>query len=427
MKLRTISDVIHKEGLVYALYTIEQRAIPNMIDGLKPVHRFFVYSANHGSNEFRKVAAVGGSVAEFGYHHGETSANEAGSILCAKWANNINLVDGRGFFGSRLVKSPSSPRYIYCKTSEMFNHIYQDMDLIPEHPDEEHEPPKHYLPIIPVVLMNGVYGIAKAYATNIPPHDPKSIVNACIQYLKGKDFSLEYKYPLFRGTIENGAMHGLYELHGKTKLIINEIPYKFNREKYNELLIDLEAKGYIVSYIDDSKEDFKYIVTLKREYAAKLTHEKIMKDFRLVENINPNINVILDGNLIHFDTPDDLLKRFVDYRLTVYQQRIDKKRVVIDQQLKKAKSKIIFIQRMIDQPDSLKGLTKKKAIELIDSWEGCEEPEYLVSMNIYHLTTDELEKLHQDVKKLEKELEYWKDATPSKVYLSDLTTLLKKM
>lgn len=424
---RTTLDLIQNEGLRYALYVIMQRAIPNMVDGFKPVHRFFVHSAMKArGDDFKKVASIGGNVAEYGYHHGEESANDAGSALCATWCNNVNLLNGRGFFGSRLVRKPSEARYIYCKLSPEFKKIYQDNDLVPVHDDPEHEPPSYYLPIIPTVLLNGISGIAKAYATNIPSHSLQSLTEGCMAYLKDKPFKLDVQIPAFKGTVQDGVITGLYDMQGKTKLHITEIPPRFDRVGYLEVLNKLKEKGIIVSYNDLSKDDFEYEIVLKREYANSAKHERILKDFKLTENTNPNINVIHEGKLEHFDTAEDLLKAFVDFRLGVYQQRIDKKIRETEEAVSRANARAAFIKHMTENPDSLKGLTRKQAIELISSWEGCSHhAETLVQMNIYHLTTDEIEKLLADLVILIKDLNHWKTTTPDAEYMLDLKDLLK--
>lgn len=425
---RSIKDVIQVEGLDFALYTIYSRAIPHLIDGFKPVHRYFIHSAMQGGNEFKKVASIAGAVAIYGYHHGEASVEDALSLMAAHWCNNVPLFDRDGFFGSRLVKKPGEARYIKCKLSAAFKAIYMDNGLTQAHEDPEHLPPAFYLPIIPMVLVNGFSGIAKAYATNIPPYDPISVLNGCIGYLNGKDFKLDLKYPHFKGDIKDGTLYGTYELQGKTKLIITEIPVKWDRVKYIAILEKLKEKEIVVSYKDQSKTDFRYEITLKREYANGLTHEKILKDFSLTENANPNINVIYNGKLCSYATPEDLLKDFVNVRLEYYQKRIDKRIQELEIQFALASAKVCFIDHMLAKPDALKGLTRGAATDLIRTWDGCEKhAETLVQMNIYHLTTDERDKLIAEVEEIKKKLDYWKNTTPKIEYLNDLNVLAKKL
>jgi len=425
---KKISDYIRNEAMEYALYTINNRAIPHMFDGFKPVHRYFVYSALKGGSGFQKVAAIGGAVAMYGYHHGEGAAEDAGSLIAAGWCNNLPLFDRDGFFGSRLVKKPGAARYIKCRVSPIMKAIYQDDDLLPVHHDPEHIPPAHYLPIIPMVLVNGFTGIAKAYATNIPPHCPASVIKGCESYLNGKDFELSLKYPEFRGTIEDGVLKGIYQLQGKTKLIISEIPPKYDREKYLTLLNKLKEKGNVLAYKDRSREQFLFEVTLKREYANTLNDAKILKDFGLCENINPNLNVIYNGKMRAYSSPEAILRDFVDIRLSFYQQRIDKRIAETEEAIRKAQAKHAFITYMVEYPEALKGMTRAQSIAHIEPLQHCAGyGDMLVQMNIYHLTTDELEKLLMDLIAKREELERWKNTTPKDEYLKDLKDLSKKL
>jgi len=159
-----ISKVAANEWKSFAMYTVESRAIPNMIDGLKPVQRFYLYSSILNSKkEFKKVSAVSGIISDYGYNHGESSAAGAGQLMAATWNNNICLIEGRGSFGTRLVQEAGAARYVYTRLSDNFNKYMKDIDLSPVHEDPEHEPPAFYLPIIPMVLVNGTKGIATGF------------------------------------------------------------------------------------------------------------------------------------------------------------------------------------------------------------------------------------------------------------------------
>lgn len=123
-----------------------------------------------------------------------------------------------------------------------------------------------------------------------------------------------------------------------------------------------------------------------------------------------------------------MLKDFVDIRIGVYQQRIDKRIQETKEALDKALAKVDFIDQMIAQPDALKGLSRSEAVKLVSTWTGCENhAEILVAMNIYHLTTDERQKLEDEANELRKQLKYWEETTPKTEYLNDLKELSKKL
>ncbi|WWQ13145.1 DNA topoisomerase II large subunit [Morganella phage vB_Mm5] len=427
---RSLVSVINNEALEYSTYVVTDRAIPHFIDGFKPSQRFFLYSALKQSSGMNKVATIAGRVSEYGYHHAESAASDAGQLMVADWANNIPLFEKDGFFGSRLVKKPSAPRYTFCALSEMFNRIYKDHDLAPENPDPEIKTPLHYLPIIPMVLVNGADGIAVGYATSIPMYDPISVTESVRNVLNGKKPTLKYKYPKFNGVYTDDAMIGVYELVGKTKLILKEIPYKFNREQYITLLKKLVDKKRIVSYVDDSdKNGFCYNITLKRDYSDNLTseelHEKIITDFSLREKFNPNLNVYYN-ELLHFDNSEDLLIKFVDIRKSFYQIKIDKMIAGIKEKIKFGNAKIEFITNINNGTIVLSGMTKQQAIDEICKHENLAVySDKLVSLNIYMLTTDERDNLAKQVADLHAELSVWESTTPEEQYLADIDNLHK--
>ena len=124
-----LSNVASREWKSFAMYTVENRAIPNMIDGLKPVQRFYLYSSiQNTKRDFKKVSAVSGIISDYGYNHGEGSAAGSGQLMAATWNNNICLVEGRGSFGTRLIQDAGAPRYVYTKLSSNFEKYIKDVD-----------------------------------------------------------------------------------------------------------------------------------------------------------------------------------------------------------------------------------------------------------------------------------------------------------
>lgn len=120
--VRGLKSIIDNEALAYAMYTVENRAIPNMIDGLKPVQRFVVARAlelgKGNRDKFHKLASIAGGVADLGYHHGEGSAQDAGALMANTWNNNYPILDGQGNFGSRLVQEAAASRYIFARVGK---------------------------------------------------------------------------------------------------------------------------------------------------------------------------------------------------------------------------------------------------------------------------------------------------------------------
>lgn len=442
MKLnpRNLQSIIDNEALAYAMYTVEERAIPNMMDGLKPVQRFVIYRAlqmSKGNKEkFHKVASVAGGVSDAGYHHGEGSAAGTAVLMANNWNNNCALLDGQGNFGSRLVQEGGAPRYVYCRVSDAFRDIYKDTEYAPVHKDLEHLPPKHYLPIIPTVLLNGVKGIATGYSTSILPHSLESVVECTKLAIQGKlDKEPTVQFPKFKGQIvpsENGVeLRGVYRFISRTQIDISEIPYKWERTAYvDKILEPLVDKGYITYDDQCGRDGFGFRIKLRKDYVLddneEARHERIMKDFGLIQKV-PQFIVVIDENgklRDDFTCASDLIKHFVEVRKTYIKTRIESKIIETEEAFDLAKAKAMFISRVIKNEIVIQGKTRKQLSKEIESFEDLKDyVEKLVSMNIYHITNDEAKKLVLEAKRLKEEREYWKKTTPEHEYTKDLEEL----
>lgn len=429
-----ISKVAANEWKSFAMYTVESRAIPNMIDGLKPVQRFYLYSSILNSKrDFKKVSAVSGIISDYGYNHGEASAAGAGQLMAATWNNNICLIEGRGSFGTRLVQEAGAPRYVYSRLSDNFNKYIKDLDLSPVHEDPEHEPPQFYLPIIPLVLVNGTKGIATGFATNILPHNPEDLKTACLEYLnEGKiDTEISIKFPDFNGTVEQSkedptkyVSYGTYIKRGKTQLSITEVPYGFDREGYVKVLDDLEDNGDIVSYEDlCDKNGFKFEVKLKQNTSANWNKSKIISKFKLSKPFAQNLTVIdFEGKLREYVSAKDLVKDFCDYRNGILQQRIDARVEEYTESVRWLNVKMEFIQAVLDGNIVFKN--QKKAI-VATSILGCtsaldKDIDRLLRINLLSLTDEMVKELMKEIKETKKTLMFWKKTKPKEQFISDL-------
>lgn len=431
-----ISKVARNEWLEFAMYTVEARAIPNMIDGMKPVQRFYVYSSiKNSKTEFKKVSAVSGVVSDYGYNHGESSAAGAGQLMAAEWSNNICLVEGRGSFGTRLVQAAAAARYTYTRLHKNFNRYIKDIDLAPVHDDPEHEPPAFYVPVIPLVLANGVKGIATGFATNILPRDPDDLVRACQEYIKTGDIKskVKIKFPDFNGTVTYNAeenryyCNGIFERKGKTVLLITEVPYGYDREGYVEVLDKLEEKGDIVGYDDlCDKTGFKFEVKLKQNTSANWDDQKIISAFKLSKPFSENLTVIDSrGKLKEYEDERNLVRDFCDYRTTILQKRIDLRKVETTELARWLKVKMQFIQAVLDEKIKFKNKKKDEvAKQIFETTEAIQDDiDRLLRINIMSLTAEMVKQLELEIKEAQKELAYWSKTTPKDQFIKDLTEL----
>lgn len=439
LKPRKLSTLMNTDALKYALYTIQERAIPNMIDGFKPVHRFVMYSALRSANStMKKVASVCGVVSDLGYHHGETAAQDAACLLAAEWCNNYPFLEGEGSFGSRMIQDPAQARYVFCRVHDNFKQLFRDLDIIIPHEDPEHEPPKFYVPIVPVVLLNGVFGIATGYSSTILPHKLEWVIECTEQKVKtGKiDCPNEdnLNFPEYFGVVVKDEIklgryfqYGRFDMSGYT-VHITDIPTNYSHEDYIAVLERKLADKKIVSYEDLTSEEFEFKVKMKRGTEMEFNNVASILELKISKPFNENINVIRpDGLLHHYDDPRDLISDFVDYRMQFLTQRIDKKLTDTEDRIELLTSKINFISGVNDGTIDLKKYKLKELIQFISTNFTEKYAKQISQLTVGNFTEDEVKSLEKELKVSKKELEYWQKTTPKKEYLKDLKELKKAM
>ncbi len=424
-----VTELIDGQYKDYSKYVLYSRAIPHMIDGLKPSQRKILYTALKTANTSRiKTASLSGNtISQANYHHGDASLNDAITKMVQLHSNNIPLLEGEGSFGSRLVPDAAAPRYTYVKMSQNFEKYFADTMVADKSIDPEDPEPAFYLPIIPWVLVNGVKGIAVGFATDIQPRNPKEIAKLCQAYLKGKNIDKETLlpyYPEFEGKIyeelDSVYCEGNFTLTGQTKLEITEVPVGFTRESYVQVLNKLEETGKIVSYTDKcDKTGFKFDVTLKR--GKKMKDHQIVRLFKLKKKINENITVIdHEGKLKVYDSPIDIIKEFCDYRRGKYEERYE---YLIEEGISALdiiKAKVKFIELIIQGTLDFKNKNRKTIKKELTTTFKSDIIEILIKMPIYSLCQDEMSKYINEGTALYKQIENWRIIDTTKEFIKEL-------
>lgn len=252
---RTITDFINNEVKEYAISVVEERAIPSIVDGFKPVQRKLVYTANRVAKNFIKTAALVGNVISVGgYYKGDASIAAACGNMAQDFpgSNNVPFIKGSGEFGKRLTPNGiAAPRYTKAMLHPNFNKFFTDSELLEyEEQDGEFFEPKYYLPSVPTVLLNGISGIAVGFACKILPYKLTDIIQNVGNVLRKKpQFEMTPYYGDFKGTIDKvddkWVMRGVWRKINKTTIEITELPIGISREKYLEHLNKLEDAGLI--------------------------------------------------------------------------------------------------------------------------------------------------------------------------------------
>lgn len=441
---KSISNFLSDEYKEFAMYVIEGRAIPSVIDGFKPTQRKIIHIANGiwktGSEKTLKVFQLSGKVAsDCFYHHGDASLSNAIITMAQRFKNNAPLLEEEGQFGSLRSPQAGAPRYIGTKLSENFRLIYKDFELL-EFKEEEGESiePHYFLPIVPTVLLNGSSGIAVGFASNILNRDIKTIIDACLKVLSGKETG-EIKPSLngFTGDyIQDSENKKRWMIRGKfirantSTVKISELPPSMTYEKYEELLDKLVDDKVIVSYDDNCKDNVDYIIKFTRADLEKLDDEKLVKILKLEES-STEIYSTLDefGKLKIFESTSEIIKYFVEFRLQYYHKRkqflLDK----LNRELKILSNRGRFIKAILDEKLKVNNVPKIeiiKGIEELGLDKIDDSYDYLLRMPIYSLTKEVFDKLKADFIEKKNEISKVEATEPEDMYIEDLTELKKK-
>ncbi|WP_329518960.1 DNA gyrase subunit A [Spirillospora sp. NBC_01491] len=331
-----IQGEMQKSYLDYAMSVIVARALPEVRDGLKPVHRRVLYAMYDGGYRpdrgYFKCARVVGDVMGNYHPHGDSAIYDALVRLAQPWSMRYPLVDGNGNFGSRGNDPAAAMRYTECRMAPLAMELLRDIDketvdFSPNYDGRSQEPdvmPSRY----PNLLVNGSAGIAVGMATNIPPHnlrevaegvrwflenygaDDEELLEALIQRVKGPDFptsglivgrkGIEEAYRTGRGSITMRAVVEVEEIQGRTCLVVTELPYQVNPDNLALKIAELVKDGKLDGIADVRDETSgrtgqRLVIVLKRDAVAKVVLNNLYKHTQLQETFGANMLALVDG------------------------------------------------------------------------------------------------------------------------------------
>lgn len=439
---KSISEALDTEYKEYALYTIQNRAIPSVIDGFKPTQRKAIYTATQvwksGNEKPIRVGQFAGRMAaDCAYHHGDASSAIAG--LAQTFKNSMPLLEDLGQFGTLRSPEHSAPRYISTRLSKNFKLLYKDHDLTEaKFEDGLQIEPKFMLPIVPAVLLNGSSGIAVGFSTNILNRDPKVLIESCLSVLNGKRFI--DPLPWWRnwnGIVEKTgpssfSLAGLWRQKDTSTIEITELPPSMTYVKFEAVLEKLIERGTIKSYEDNCAKSIHYTIKLSRETLRDLMNEgKVEQTFKLIENETENLTCMDENdNLIEFDTTEEIVRYFIDFRLKYYDKR---KALIISKltdRISYLSNRARFIKMIMDgelkinkraKADVLADVERLKFSKHNDSYN------FLLDMPIHSFTKETYESLLNEVAETKAELDVMKGTEPIDMYRTDLKSLLHSL
>ena len=347
---------MRKSFLDYSMSVIVARAIPDVRDGLKPVHRRILYTLYEEGmtpdKKYQKSANAVGAVMGHYHPHGDSAIYDSMVRMAQDFTYRHPLVDGHGNFGSIDGDGAAASRYTEARLAKISMELLRDLnketvDFIPNY-DEQRKEPAVLPSRFPNILVNGNMGIAVGMATNIPPHNLGEVIDGCVayidnpdisvtelmEYVKGPDFptagiilgnsGIKRAYETGRGTITIRGMTNIEEVHGKERIVITELPYQVNKKalitRIGELVRDKVIDGISNLSDESALEGIKIVIDVKKEANANVVLNNLYKHTQLQSTYGINFLMLVDG------TPRTLglktiLEKYVDHQKDVIYRR----------------------------------------------------------------------------------------------------------
>jgi DNA topoisomerase II len=452
----TFDTFVNKELIHYSKYDNE-RSLPNIIDGLKTSQRKILYAAfKRNLVSEIKVAQFGGYISEHsGYHHGEASLMKAIVGMAQEFtgANNISLFMPNGQFGTRLQggKDSASERYIFTQLSNITKCIFPASDLdILSYIDDDGSlvEPEFYVPIIPMILVNGAKGIGTGFSTDIPNYNPIELID----YLMNKITTPSFKKPLtpyfegFKGVIEEQSSdkfitRGIWKLIKKDCIHVTELPIGMWTETYKQFLEKIiiqgqtlgEKKGSILRDYKDMSTDAMVDFTLmfspgKLDISTPEAIAKFEKDYHLTSSINTSNMYLFNEaqKILKYKNVEEIIDNFYGVRRNYYHIRKQNLLEKLNQLVNLLSNKYRFIKEQIDDKLDLRGkkmddIVKELTTRKYDVIDG--NYKYLISMPISSVIKENLERLKKDREEKLNEMKELEKTEPEALWYKELEIL----
>ena len=447
-----IEDEMKSAYIDYSMSVIVSRALPDVRDGLKPVHRRVLYGMHElgirSSTAYKKSARIVGEVLGKYHPHGDTSVYDTMVRMAQEWSLRYLLIDGQGNFGSVDGDSPAAMRYTEARMQKMSEDLLADIDKdTVDHQlnfDDTLKEPTVLPTRVPNLLVNGTSGIAVGMATNMPPHNLTEVINGTIQYIDNNDITIDelmqyVKAPDFptggtiygydgvrdafhtgRGRVVLRAKANIEEVNGRECIIVNEIPYQVNKaemiRKTADLINDKKIEGISNIRDESDRKGMRIVYILKRDAIPNIVLNKLYKYTALQSSFSVN-NIALVKGRPQLLNLKELIHHFVEHRHDVVVRRTQ-------YELRKAEERAHILEGLIiasDNIDEVIALIRSSSNadearnKLIEKFELTEiQAKAIVEMRLRQLTGLEQDKLRGEYDELVKTIADLKDILDKK-------------
>ncbi|KAL1981976.1 hypothetical protein VTN96DRAFT_1942 [Rasamsonia emersonii] len=473
----TYSDFINKELILFSIAD-NQRSIPSVVDGLKPGQRKVLYTCfRRNIRKDIKVVELAGHVSGMtAYQHGDASLQQTivGLAQTFVGSNNVNCLEPSGNFGSRLQGGSdcASARYIYTRLSPFARKIFHPADeplLTYNEDDGEKIEPEVYVPVVPMILINGADGIGTGWSSSIPNYNPEDIVANLKRMMDGQP--IEPMQPWFRGFTgevtplgpDRFKFSGIIKQTGDTEVEITELPIRMWTQDFKDRLEEIIKAEKAPSFIKDYKDynthtKVHFVIQMDEKHMKAALEEGLEEKFKLSKTIATTNLVAFDpeGRITKYNTVDDILKEFYAVRIKFYEKRKQYQLNELQKDLDKLTNQARFVQMIIDGKLVISKKKKSvliaelkekgfkpipKVIEAVkageteptvdEEEESLEETEaasdaydYLLGMPLWSLTQERVEKLRRQIGEKETEIDNLIKLSKEDIWKKDLDDFL---
>lgn len=419
------------------------RKIASYIDGLKNASRKVLYTIHEKKiTETEKVSRLASKCSEYSdYLHGDglwrvivtLGQDFAGT-------NNIPLIQKFGAFGCRSNTEPGAPRYIHASGSKAFFELFDYKDdpiLVHQTFEGSKIEPRFYVPVIPMILVNGSEGVSSGFAQKILARNPKSIVKYILNVLSGKPIRKDWLMPYYNGfagtirlddplDLDRWTVSGVVEREKDSVYLIKELPFTYDLSGYLKVLDTLEESKIIQSYQDLSDGDS--VMQFRVKVPKDFDHQNALKILKLEKYITENYTCIDENNKIQvFKSPEQIVDAFIKVKL----EYTEKRRVHLIEKLRAdiavLNSKVLFVKGVINKTITVSNTPKAQIVKKLENIKEIvkvkDSYDYLLGMSIGTLTKEKVQELEANLAQKNKELRELERKTAKDLWIEDLTVI----